>query len=251
MRTIAVVNQKGGVGKTTTTVNLAHALALKKKKVVAIDFDPQGHLSASFGVDSRNASGIDEILLDDVPIERNLIEVRDRLQFIPAGKQLSRMEQLSSGGMKRGMYLRDALSGKFQDQDYVLIDCPPASGLLLVNALFSTREVLVPVAGDYLSLQGLSHLVATFKNFEMRLKHNLKEWIVLTRYHKRRRLPEEILGKLKEYFPKCVLKTRIRESAPLAECPSFGKTIFEYRNKSSGADDYRSLATELARRRAA
>lgn len=251
MRTIAVVNQKGGVGKTTTTVNLAHALALKKKKVVAIDLDPQGHLGASFGVNTRQTHGIDEVLLDNVPIENNLVEVRQGLQFIAAGTQLSRMEQLVSGGAKRGMYLKEALAGEFKDQDYVLIDCPPASGLLLVNALFSTREVLVPVAGDYLSLQGLSHLIATFKNFEGRLKHTVKEWIVLTRYHKRRRLPEEIMGKLKEYFPKRVLRTRIRESAPLAECPSFGKTIFEYRNNSSGADDYRSLATELGRRRAA
>lgn len=251
MRTIAVVNQKGGVGKTTTTANLAHALTLKKKRVVAIDLDPQGHLCASFGVDLRNTCGIDEVLLDDVPIERNLIEVREGLQFIAAGKQLSRMEQLVNGGAKRGTYLRDVLSGEFEDQDYVLIDCPPASGLLLVNALFSTREVLVPVAGDYLSLQGLSYLIATFNNFENRLEHTLNEWIVLTRYHKRRRLPEEIMGKLKEYFPKRVLKTRIRESAPLAECPSFGKTIFEYRKNSSGAEDYRSLANELVRKRAA
>lgn len=251
MRTIAVVNQKGGVGKTTTTANLAHALSLKNKKVVAIDLDPQGHLCASFGIDARNTPGIDEVLLDGVPIEDNLMEVREGLKFIAAGTQLSRMEQLTGGGVKRGMYLRDALEGKFEDQDYVLLDCPPASGLLLVNALFATREVLVPVAGDYLSLQGLSYLTATFQNFENRLKHSLNEWIVLTRYHKRRRLPEEIMGKLKEYFPKRVLNTRIRESAPLAECPSFGKTIFEYRNKCSGADDYRSLATELARKKAA
>lgn len=251
MRTIAVVNQKGGVGKTTTTANLAHALALKKKKVVAIDLDPQGHLSTSFGINSRNTRGIDEVLLDDIPVKRNLIEVREGLQLIAAGTQLSRMEQLVNGGVKRGMYLRDVLSGEFQDQDYVLIDCPPASGLLLVNALFATREVLVPVAGDYLSLQGLSYLIATFKNFENKLKHSLNEWIVLTRYHKRRRLPEEIMGKLKEYFPERVLTTRIRECAPLAECPSFGKTIFEYKNNSSGAEDYRSLANELVRKRAA
>ena len=199
----------------------------------------------------RNTRGIDEVLLDDVPIENNLIEVREGLQFIAAGKQLSRMEQLVKGGVKRGTFLRDVLADEFQDQDYVLIDCPPASGLLLVNALLSTKEVLVPVAGDYLSLQGLSYLTATFKNFDEKLKHSLKEWIVLTRYHKRRRLPEEIMGKLKEYFPKRVLRTRIRESAPLAECPSFGKTIFEYKNKSTGAEDYRSLANELVRKRAA
>ena len=252
MRTIAIVNQKGGVGKTTTTVNLAHALALKGYRVTAIDLDPQGHLGASFGIQQRGmATGIDRVLLDEQSIEEQIIVVRDGLQFIPSGNGLGRMEQLVNGGAKRGMYLRNALSGKFKDQDFILIDCPPASSLLLVNALFCAGEVLVPVAGDYLSLQGLSYLIATFKNFESKLKHEFNEWIVLTRYHKQRRLPDEIMQKLKQYFPQRVLRTRIRESAPLAECPGFGKTIFEYRNRSSGADDYRALARELSMKRVA
>lgn len=245
MRTIAVINQKGGVGKTTTTANLAHALVLNGHKVTAIDLDPQGHLAASFGINHQEYAGIDDVLLEGTSISDCAIEVRDSLNLVPAGAGLGALEQLVNGGSNRGTLLRNALQGQFQDQDFVLIDCPPASGLLVVNALFSTNEVLVPVVGDYLSLHGLSYLMSTFKNFEAKLGHKIQEWIVLTRYHRRRRLPEEIMQKLRQYFPKRVFATRIREAAALAECPSFGKTIFEYRKRSNGAADYQALAMDL------
>ncbi len=245
MRTIAVINQKGGVGKTTTTANLAHALALNNYKVVAIDLDPQGHLGVSFGIHDHEVAGIDEVLLQGVPITDCVIEVREGLMLVQAGTKLGEIEQMVNGGSSRGNLLRNALENNFTDQDFILIDCPPASGLLVVNALFCTKEVLIPVVGDYLSLQGLSYLVGTFKNFEEKLGHKLKEHIVFTRYHKRRRLPEEILHKLQHYFPKQILKTRIREAAALAECPGFGKTIFDYRKNSNGALDYRALADDL------
>jgi chromosome partitioning protein len=245
MRTIAVINQKGGVGKTTTTANLAHALTLNNYKVITIDLDPQGHLAASFGVHNHEIAGVDDVLLHGASITDCTIEVREGLKLIQAGSKLAKVEQKIDGGVSRGTLLRNALENKFTDQDFVLIDCPPASGLLVVNALFCTNEVLVPVVGDYLSLQGLSYLMGTFKNFEEKLGHKFKEHIVFTRYHKRRRLPEQILDKLQYYFPEQILKTRIREVAALAECPGVGKTIFEYRKNSNGAHDYHALAGDL------
>ncbi len=253
MRTIAVINQKGGVGKTTTTANLAHALALNGYKVTAIDLDPQGHLSVSLGVHHPGVGGIDEVLLDGKAISDCILEVRDSLQLIHPGHDLGRLEQITSDNLeqitsdkaKHGTLLRDALQNQFVDQDFILIDCPPASGLLAVNALLAVEEVLVPVVGDYLSLQGLAYLMGTFRNFQQKLGHRIQEWFVLTRYHSRRRLPDEIMQKLQEYFPERVFATRIREGAALAECPSFGQTIFEYRRNSNGARDYQSLADDL------
>ncbi len=245
MRTIAVINQKGGVGKTTTTANLAHALVLAGYKVTAIDLDPQGHLGASFGIEPRESNGMDEVLLHEALINDFVVDVRDDFKLVPAGSGLGKLEHLAEGGAKRGALLKQALEGQFEDQDFVLIDCPPSLNLLAVNALFCTEEVLIPVNGDYLSLQGVSYLLNTFKQLEKKLNHGVKEWFVMTRYHQRRRLPEEIMGRLNHYFPKKVFQTRIRENAALAECPSYGQTIFEYRKNSNGACDYQSLADDL------
>ncbi len=245
MRTIAVINQKGGVGKTTTISNLAHALALQGSKVTAIDLDPQGHLGNSLGMFDTTVSGMDEVLLNQADITQQTVHVCDGLQLVPAGADLSRLEAISAGGAKRGMLLREALKDKFVDQDYVLFDCPPSSGLLVVNVLLATKEALIPVNGDYLSLQGLSFLMGTFRKFELRLGYKIDEKIVMTRFQTRRRLPKEVLRKLQMYFPNKVLRTRIREVASLAECPSVGKSIFDYKKKSHGAEDYYSLAEDI------
>jgi len=245
MRILSVINQKGGVGKTTTTVNLAHALALSGKKVTVIDLDPQSQLASSLGLNGRDYVGMDEVLLEGASIRPSVIKVREKLNLIPAGADLRQIEHLVETGAKKGARLKQALTGNLQEQDYILIDCPPASGLLAVNALMASNEVLIPVAGDYLSLEGLSFLMATIKNFEQKLGHKLKERIVLTRFHMRRRLPKEILGKILEYFPGKIFATQIRETAALAECPGAGKTIFEYRPKNNGAIDYRELAEDL------
>ena len=245
MRTIAIINQKGGVGKTTTTANLAHALVLNQYKVTVIDLDPQGHLTTSLGENYLHSPGLDSVLIDNHPIIDCVKQVRSGLSLISSGPNLGDLEHKVMRGVKRGTLLRDAMKDNFQDQDYVLIDCPPASGLLVINALFSTNEALIPVAGDYLSLQGLSYLIGTFKNFE-RLGHKIQESFVMTRFNTRRRLPQQVMETIKQYFPKQLLATRIREAAALAECPSFGKTIFEYRKNSNGAIDYGSLALDLA-----
>ncbi len=245
MRSIAVINQKGGVGKTTTCANLAHALALDGHRVTALDLDPQGHLSVSLGIDPRHEEGMDAVLLDGVRLESVVHEVRDRLRVVTCGPRLRDFESRHNDGAHGGTRLREALSGCFSGDEFVLIDSPPSSGLLVVNALYAADEALIPVSGDYLSLEGLSHLIATLRRFEQGLGHCLPFWITLTRFQERRRLPREVRDKLVEYFGGRLLATPIRETAALAECSGFGRTIFEYRGSSKAAEDFRHLAEDL------
>lgn len=248
-RLVAIINQKGGVGKTTTTTNLCHALAELGKKVTVIDFDPQGHLAVSFGIISNNTSGIDAAMLKEKTIDEQVVRVRDNLQLISAGSRLKEVEQMSSTGSPRGVMLRDALKGQLADQDFVFIDCPPSSGLLVANALIATRELLVPMASDFLALQGLSHLMGTVKRFEGALKRQYKISVVISRYMSTRRISSQVLNILLSHFPNEILATVIRETALLAECPSFGQTILEYSPKSRSARDFRNLANDFLENR--
>jgi chromosome partitioning protein len=248
-RIIAIINQKGGVGKTTTTANLCHALAELGKKVTVIDFDPQGHLAVSFGIISHNLSGIDLALLKEKTIEEQVLPVRENLQIIPAGSRLKDVEQMSNTGSPRGVMLRDALRGQLTDQDFIFIDCPPSSGLLVANGLIATQEILVPMASDFLALQGLSHLMATVKRFEGALKRQYKISVVISRYMSTRRISGQVLNILLSHFPNQILATVIRETALLAECPSFGQTILEYSPKSRSARDFRNLANDFLENR--
>ncbi|MFW5442978.1 MAG: ParA family protein [Methylococcaceae bacterium] len=244
-RVVAIINQKGGVGKTTTSTNLTHALAKVGKSVTVIDLDPQGHLAISFGVVNPNRPGIDEVMLGETDIAKNIIPVRENLQLIVAGSRLQEIEQLSEGGAKRGDLLRKALHENLSDQDFVFIDCPPSSGVLVANALFAADEILIPMTSDFLALQGLSHMMGTVKRFEAVLKKKYKLSLVMSRFATTRRISKEVLNTLQQYFPEQVLATVIREAALLAECPSFGKTILEYRPGSRSARDFRSLATDF------
>lgn len=245
---IAVMNQKGGVGKTTTTLNLAHALALAGKSVTVIDMDPQAHLTASFGAEMKMQAGIDEVLMGESKLSEVRINVRENLNLVPAGVRLGELEQIITGGAEHGWLLNKAVS-RMRGQDFVLIDCPPSSGMLTINAMLAAREMLIPVSGDYLALHGLSRLLGILKHIETRLKHATKIWMVVTRFHSRRKLANEVRDKLKEYFPGQVLTTPIRETVALAESPSFGQTIFEYQKSSNGAKDYRDLADDLLKGR--
>ncbi len=247
MQIIAVINQKGGVGKTTSALNLAHALALSKYKVTLIDLDPQGHLSACLGVHDPKIKGIDTALLDQQSLQENILSIRNNLQLVTAGPHLGEVEH-AANDIPRDR-LHKVLTGQFQDQTCIIIDCPPSSGVLVVNALVAAQTALIPVASDYLALHGLSYLIGTFKNFESSLHKKIPYWIVVTRYQNRRKLSQDVQSKLKQYFPGRILATPIRESVALAESPSFGKTIFEYKPSSVGARDYRSLAKDLLNRR--
>jgi chromosome partitioning protein len=245
MRLIAVMNQKGGVGKTTTTLNLAHALTQRGYRVVVVDLDPQGHLGVSLGVVDRRVRGLDRVLLEGVSIDQCMIDVRQRMQLLPAGIKLGEVEHVVGGGAKRGWLLKRALEKLNGDYDYILIDSPPSSGLLSMNGLLAASELVIPVSADYLALQGLSRMFAIIRYIEKALKINHRKHLVLTRFEASRQLGWDVRKTLLSYFPGQVLATVVREAEALAISPGFGKTIFEYRPESVGADDYRSLAEDL------
>lgn len=244
MRVIAVMNQKGGVGKTTTALNLAHAFALSGHRVTAIDLDPQAQLTASFGVQG-SPGGVDDVLLDGMPIEANLQNVREGIRLLPAGPRLGKVEALAAGGSKRGYLLREALQRLGNDDDQLVIDCPPSAGILGMNALLAADDIIIPVPGDYLALHGLSKLMTVLKQLEQSQERALRKWILLTRFQERRRLAREVRDKLLDYFPGQVLATTVREAVALSESPSFGKSIFEYRPSTRSAQEYRDVAADF------
>lgn len=249
MRVIAVINQKGGVGKTTTTLNLAHALANKGQQVLAIDLDPQAHLTAGFGLLRKQQSGIADVMLGEKSMADTALLARENLQLLPAGCRLGELEHMTGGGAQRGWLLRDALTQLPNAHHFVVIDCPPSSGILGMNALLAAEEVLIPVSGDFFALQGVSRLMNIFEHIEESLRRTMTKWVVLTRFNERRKLAQEVRDKILSYFPGRVLQTYIRESVALAESPGFGQTIFEYQGRSNGAEDYASLADDIIARR--
>jgi len=245
MRKIAVISQKGGVGKTTTSMNLAHALVLSGKKVLLIDMDPQANLSTSLGIHGNDVKGIAAVLLKNEVISDHIVSIKEQLDIVPAGGRLGELEFMLSGGTKRGFLLERATKEISQEYDFLLIDCPPSAGLLGMNAMLAVDELLIPVSSDYLSMQGLSRLLGIVQHIEDTLKRSTRKWIVVTRYYRRRRLAMEVREKLLKYFPGRVLSTPIRESVALAESPSYGMSIFDYKKSSYGAQDYLSLANDL------
>ncbi|MCP4433330.1 MAG: ParA family protein [Gammaproteobacteria bacterium] len=244
-RVIAVLNQKGGVGKTTTAYNLAFAIASMRKRVLAIDLDPQSHMAVSLGLMQNNLSGIDDVILDGAEVTSYIINQREYLDLLPAGFRLSEVEKLSIKSRQQAIIIRDALAAIKGRYDYIILDCPPMSGLLNFNALFASDEVIVPVSSDYLALHGLSQLMKTLKSTQRFMQKPMKTWIALTRFGTRRRLSREVLARVMHYFPKQVLATPIRECAPVAESPSFGLSVLEYDAQCNGAKDYRSLADDI------
>lgn len=247
-RIIAVVNQKGGVGKTTTVVNLGHALALEGHRTTLLDLDPQGHLAASLGVFRRPSKGIAEVMQGRVGLDEVLINNRNRLFLIPAGPSLGDYE-VPEDPVAKLRLLAQVLDGQFGEDEIVLIDCPPSSSWLVVNALFAADEVLIPVTGDYLGLNGLAHLMMSIKKIQRHRHSPLQYWIVLSRFYPTRKLSKEVVDKLNEHFAGHILNTAIRETAVLTECPAMGRTIFECRTKSKVADDFKALVDDLLKRR--
>lgn len=239
------MNQKGGVGKTTTTINLGHALALAGQKVTLLDMDPQGQVATGLGF-SNEQGGMDDVLLNGEALDNMVISARDRLDVVPAGSTLGDFEHVTTGGSTRGQKLKSAIeNSSLVERDFVLIDCPPSSGLLGVNAMFAADELIVPVSGDYLSLQGLSRMMQILKRAESLIGREINLWLVTTRMQMRRRLTQEVRKRVLKYFPGRVFNTVVRENVSLAESPSFGKTIFDYKANSAGAEDYQSLAQDL------
>ncbi len=248
MRTIAVIGQKGGVGKTTTTVNFGHALALEGHRVALADLDPQGHLSPCLGIFRAPRRGMDEVFLNASPMFEHAVDTRELLQLIPAGERLSEVEELS-GGTERARYLGEAIDAVREDIDYLIFDCPPSSGLLVANAVLGVDDVLVPVAGDYLPLTGLARLMITFKRFVSYRVAPLHTYLFMSRYLTRRRLAREVQEKLLQHFPSYLLATAVREAAVIAESAGAGRTVFEYRAHSKSAEEFRYLCRDYLNQR--
>lgn len=248
MRQIALVNQKGGVGKTTTTVNLGAALALGGKRVVLVDLDPQANLSLHLGstvVDGAPSSY--RVLTAQCTFAEALVDTStDGMRLMPTDIHLSGAELELAAALGRETLLRDAIEEWCKDDepcDYLLFDCPPSLGLLSINALSAADEAFLVVQTEFFALQGMSKLLEVIELVKKRMNPRLEcTGLIPCLYDNRLRLAREVLGELRSYFPNRVFATTIGQNVKLAESPGFGKTIFEYAPGSSGARDYIALA---------
>ena len=255
-RIITISNQKGGVGKTTTTVNLASALASKGLQVLVIDLDPQGNASTALGIDHHaDIKSIYEVLIDDVPIEKvvQISPERPGLTCVPATIHLEGAEIELVSLVAREQRLRTAietyLNTTMNPPDYVLIDCPPSLGLLTVNAFVAAKEVLIPIQCEYYALEGLSQLTRSIEMIRKHLNPELElSTILLTMYDSRTKLASQVADEVKTHFPNQVLSTIIPRSVRVSEAPSYGKTVISYDHSSPGAIAYMEAAIELANR---
>src|SRR3954463_14818116 len=258
MRRIAVLNQKGGVGKTTSTVNLAAALAGEGHRTLVLDLDPQAHATLHLGLlPGRSGPSLYEVLTQGLPLAKVRREVAPNLSVGGSHIDLAGAELELLGTVGREVILRDLLDADTASFDYVLMDCPPSLSILTLNALCAAREVLIPLQAHFLALHGLSKLLETINLVSKRVNRDLKVGgIVLCLYDAGTRLGGEVIEDLDAYFDGArhaasawadarVFKTRIRRNIRLAECPSFGQSIFQYAPTSRGAEDYASLAAEV------
>lgn len=258
MRSIAILNQKGGVGKTTTAVNVAAGLAEAGQRVLLVDLDPQSHATMHVGIEPASEQGsVYDVLVRRVPLAGLAHGVSDRLVVIPAHLDLVGAEVELANQADRETVLMRALRPYQEGFDYCLIDCAPSLGLLTVNALATVQEVIIPLQPHFLALQGLGRLLQTVTLVRQSLNPELRvSGVVLCMYERGTRLAQEVREDVTQFvasaspedpwYGACVFDTVIRRNIKLAECPSFGKTIFDYAATSHGAEDYRNLAAEIA-----
>lgn len=242
MKIISFLNQKGGVGKTTSTINIGAGLAKLNKNVLLIDFDPQASLSCSLGIEAPEYSVYD-LLKKTKSLEKVMIK-KGKMVVVPASIDLSAVDHEFRNAAGKEQMLKKVLSGvkKF---DYILIDCPPSLGLLTINALAASNEVYIPVQTEFLALQGLGQLIDTLAVVTKRINPALKiGGIIGTRYN-RRKINKDVFEYLIENFKDKAFKTFIRENVSLTEAPSFGKDIFKHDPDSNGAKDYFALCKEI------
>ena len=247
-RIIAITNQKGGVGKTTTSVNLAASLAALERKTLLVDIDPQGNASSGLGVDSDKIENtIYDLLLEQVPVRETIVETEiDYLKLLPANIRLSGAQIELVSMMARERKLQAALETIDSEYDYILIDCPPSLGILTLNAMTAAKSVLIPIQCEYYALEGVGQLLNTIRLVQKSLNPNLIiEGILLTMYDARLNLSNQVADEVRSYFEDKVYKTVISRNVKLGEAPSFGKPIILYDILSVGAKAYLELAKEV------
>lgn len=263
MRSIAVINQKGGVGKTTTAVNLSAALANAGQRVCVLDLDPQAHASLHLGVTATGAvPTVYDVLCGNATIDEARVNVSEQLSVIPSNIDLAAAEMELAGEVGRELILRDALAADGEPFDYLILDCPPSLGVLTINALVAVEEVFLPLQPHFLALHGLSKLLRTVEVVSKRLNNRLRlSGVMLCMYDSTTRLSAEVSSDVAAFFSAAssanevhggakFFQSKIRRNIRLAEAPSFGQSIFEYSPESNGAADYLALAGEVIAQRA-
>lgn len=249
MKVIAVLNQKGGVGKTTSTINIAAALSKEGKTVLVVDLDPQANATSGLGISREQAEkSIYEVMVSGLPVAQAIIETRiSGLYILPAKTTLAAAEQELVSVMSRETVLKQSLGNLAFD--YVLIDCPPSLGLLSINALTVAESVLIPVQTEFYALEGLGLLMQTIQRVQAGLNPDLKLLgIVMTMVDARNSLSAQVISEVKKHFGDYVFQTFIPRNVRLAEAPSFGKTVFEHDKWSKGARAYKALTKEIMAR---
>lgn len=247
-RTIAIANQKGGVGKTTTAINLSAALAEKGKKVLTIDLDPQGNTTSGLGIDKNNCKyTVYELMLDECSIKQCIrSNIYDNLCLIPSNVNLSAAEIELIGVKDKEYILENEVEWIKDDFDYIIIDCPPSLNMLTVNGMTTADSVIVPIQCEYYALEGLSQLLHTINLVKERLNPRLTiEGVVFTMYDARTNLSLQVVENVKNNLNQQIYKTIIPRNVKLAEAPSYGLPITIYDGKSAGAESYRQLAQEV------
>lgn len=246
---IAVVNQKGGVGKTTTAVNVAAQLATGKRRVLLVDLDPQGNATSSIGIDKTQINAtLYDVLLSRAGLKDIVLQGSNKNLYVaPANANLAGAEVDLVSVLAREMQLKNALTGV--DYEVIIIDCPPALGLLTINALVAANQVLIPVQSEYFALEGLGQLLNTIQLIRQGLNPQLEILgVLLTMYNKRMVLSEQVQAQVAQHFGGKLFDTVVPRNVRLAEAPSFGKTIFEHDKWSKGARAYKNVADEVIKR---
>ncbi len=244
---IAVANQKGGVGKTTTVINLGASLAMNNKDILMIDFDPQANATSGFGMDSNRETDVCSLILGKHSLEEVIVKTEvEGLFLVPGSRDLAGLEIELAGAEEREYLLVEALENRVDKFDYVLIDCPPSLGLLTINALVAATEVLITLQSEYYALEGLSHLMNTIKNIRKRWNADLSiNGVVLTMFDGRLKLSREVAEDVKEHLGSILYETCIPRNVKLSEAPSYGMPVLMYDAKSKGALSYFDLAREV------